>query len=57
MINRDEVSLTEQEKQMEKDFEAGMYIPVDNFAGEKARLEQMVKNKKKKKSINIRVSE
>lgn len=57
MTNRDEVELTKEELEFEKDFENGVYMPVENLEEEKKRFEQMVKQKRTRKKISIRIQE
>ena len=52
------IILDEEEEQIIKDFEAGKYIRVKNFAAEKKRLQEIARNTlNKTKNINIRLSE
>ena len=44
VINRDQVTLTEEEKQFEKDFDAGLYTPVANFEERKQQLMEAAKS-------------
>jgi len=57
MINRNDVQLTEEELQIERDIKAGKYVSVQNLEAEKKRLSELVKQSKKRKKLSIRVSE
>lgn len=52
------IILDDEEEQIIKDFEAGKYVRVKNFAAEEKRLRQIAGNTlRKNKNINLRVSE
>lgn len=52
------IILDEEEEQIIKDFEAGKYVRVKNFAAEKKRLQQIAGDTlKKTKNINLRLTE
>ena len=52
------IILDKEEEQIIKDFEAGKYVRVKNFATEKKRLQQIARNTlNKTKNINLRLTE
>lgn len=48
--------LTEEEKQIERDIEKGLYVSVKDFKGECEMIKQAIKNKYDKKIISLRVA-
>ena len=52
------IILDKEEEQIIKDFEAGKYVRVKNFATEKKRFQQIARNTlNKTKNINLRLTE